>query len=306
MDQFPWRSVFYVVLPIAILDMIAAYFLLKNVTELKKPKLDILSVILSTVGFGAILYGFSVAGDAGWLSLEVILTIVIGSISLYWFITRQLNLKEPLLEFRVFKHSTFTLATALGMLVFAAMIGTNVILPLYMQNMVGFSALESGLVLLPGAIIMGFSNPITGYLFDRFGGKWLARGGLLLLALTTFAFTNLSADTSFNYLATMNAIRMISIAMVMMPMTTMALNQLPNELIPHGTAMNNTFRQVAGSVGTAVLVTIMSTAAIPGEDINGIIHGVNVSFIVAAIIAIVGFILSFKLKEEIKPGNRVS
>ncbi|UUI41744.1 MDR family MFS transporter [Oceanobacillus oncorhynchi] len=305
-DQFPWRSVFYVVLPIAILDMIAAYFLLKNVTELKKPKLDILSVILSTVGFGAILYGFSVAGDAGWLSLQVILTIVIGSISLYWFITRQLNLKEPLLEFRVFKHSTFTLATALGMLVFAAMIGTNVILPLYMQNMVGFSALESGLVLLPGAIIMGFSNPITGYLFDRFGGKWLARGGLLLLALTTFAFTNLSADTSFNYLATMNAIRMISIAMVMMPMTTMALNQLPNELIPHGTAMNNTFRQVAGSVGTAVLVTIMSTAAIPGEDINGIIHGVNVSFIVAAIIAIVGFILSFKLKEEIKPGDRVS
>ena len=305
-DQFPWRSVFYVVLPIAILDMIAAYFLLKNVTELKKPKLDILSVILSTVGFGAILYGFSVAGDAGWLSLQVILTIVIGSISLYWFITRQLNLKEPLLEFRVFKHSTFTLATALGMLVFAAMIGTNVILPLYMQNMVGFSALESGLVLLPGAIIMGFSNPITGYLFDRFGGKWLARGGLLLLALTTLAFTNLSADTSFNYLATMNAIRMISIAMELMPMTTMALNQLPNELIPHGTAMNNTFRQVAGSVGTAVLVTIMSTAAIPGEDINGIIHGVNVSFIVAAIIAIVGFILSFKLKEEIKPGNRVS
>lgn len=305
-DQFPWRSVFYVVLPIAILDMIAAYFLLKNVTELKKPKLDILSVILSTVGFGAILYGFSVAGDAGWLSLQVILTIVIGSISLYWFITRQLKLKEPLLEFRVFKHSTFTLATALGMLVFAAMIGTNVILPLYMQNMVGFSALESGLVLLPGAIIMGFSNPITGYLFDRFGGKWLARGGLLLLSLTTFAFTNLSADTSFNYLATMNAIRMISIAMVMMPMTTMALNQLPNELIPHGTAMNNTFRQVAGSVGTAVLVTIMSTAAIPGEDISGIIHGVNVSFIVAAIIAIVGFILSFKLKEEIKPGDRVS
>ncbi|MFD1067991.1 MDR family MFS transporter [Oceanobacillus locisalsi] len=305
-DQFPWRSVFYVVLPIAILDMIAAYFLLKNVTELKKPKLDILSVILSTVGFGALLYGFSVAGDAGWMSLQVILTLVVGALSLYWFITRQLNLEEPLLEFRVFKHGTFTLATALGMLVFAAMIGTNVILPLYMQNMVGFSALESGLVLLPGAIIMGFSNPITGYLFDRFGGKWLARGGLLLLGITTFAFTNLSVDTSFAYLSTMNAIRMISIAMVMMPMTTLALNQLPNELIPHGTAMNNTFRQVAGSVGTAVLVTIMSTAAIPGEDVNGIVHGVNVSFIVAAVIAIIGFILSFKLKEEVKPGDRAA
>ena len=302
-DQFPWRSVFYVILPIAIIDIIAAYYLLKNVTEQKNPRLDILSVILSTIGFGGILYGFSTAGDAGWLSPQVILTIIIGIISLYWFITRQLKLDEPLLEFRVFKHGTFTLATALGMVVFAAMIGTNVILPLYMQNMIGFSALKSGLVLLPGAIIMGFSNPITGYLFDKFGGKWLARGGLLILALTTFAFTNLSMDTSFAYLASMNGIRMISIAMVMMPMTTLALNQLPNELIPHGTAMNNTFRQIAGSIGTAVLVTIMTTAAIPGEKVSGIIHGVNVSFIVAAIAAVFGFILSFKLKEEVKPGD---
>src|SRR5699024_7287960 len=149
-DQFPWRSVFYVILPIAIIDIIAAYYLLKNVTEQKNPRLDILSVILSTIGFGGILYGFSTAGDAGWLSPQVILTIIIGIISLYWFITRQLKLDEPLLEFRVFKHGTFTLATALGMVVFAAMIGTNVILPLYMQNMIGFSALKSGLVLLPG------------------------------------------------------------------------------------------------------------------------------------------------------------
>src|SRR5690625_3164373 len=147
-DQFPWRSVFYVVLPIAIFDMIAAYFLLKNVTELKKPKLDILSVILSTIGFGGLLYGFSIAGDMGCSSSQVILAIVVGIISLYLFITRQLKLKEPLLEFRVFKYGIFTLATGLGMVVFAAMIGTNVILPLYMQNMIGFTALKSGLVLL--------------------------------------------------------------------------------------------------------------------------------------------------------------
>src|SRR5699024_760174 len=137
----PWRSVFYVVLPIAIFDMIAAYFLLKNVTELKKPKLDILSVILSTIGFGGLLYGFSIAGDMGWSSIQVVLSMVVGIISLYLFITRQLKLKEPLLEFRVFKYGIFTLATGLGMVVFAAMIGTNVILPLYMQNMIGFSAL---------------------------------------------------------------------------------------------------------------------------------------------------------------------
>lgn len=284
-------------LPIALVNIIAAYFLLKNVTEQKNPKLDVLSVILSTFGFGGLLYGFSAAGDMGWLSLPVILAIVIGGISLYLFIARQLKLDEPLLEFRVFKYPIFSLATALGMLVFAAMIGTNVILPLYMQTMVGFSALQSGLVLLPGAILMGIMNPITGNLFDRFGGKWLARIGLFLLAVTTFAFTNLSLDTSLLYLASMNGIRMLSIAMVMMPMTTLALNQLPDDLIPHGSAMNNTFRQVAGSIGTAILVTIMATASISNKGVVGAIHGVNVSFIVAGAIATIGFILTFKIKE---------
>ena len=299
-DQFPWRSVFYVVLPIAIIDIIAAYFLLKNVTEQKKPKLDILSVILSTIGFGGILYGFSTAGDLSWSSYPVLISLMLGAVSLFVFITRQLKLKEPLLEFRVFKYGTFTLATGLGMVVFAAMIGTNVVLPLYMQTMIGYSALKSGLVLLPGAILMGLMNPITGYIFDTVGGKWMARIGLFLLTFTTFAFSILTETTSFAYLASMNAIRMASISLVMMPMTTLALNQLPDSLIPHGTAMNNTFRQVAGSIGTAVLVTVMAMATIQEKATEGAIHGVNISFVVAGITALVGFILSFKLKEERK------
>lgn len=299
-DQFPWRSVFYVVLPIAIIDIIAAYYLLKNVTEQRKPKLDILSVMLSTIGFGGILYGFSTAGDLGWTSFIVIFPIILGIVSLFIFITRQLKLKEPLLEFRVFKYGTFTLATGLGMIVFAAMIGTNVVLPLYMQTMIGYSALKSGLVLLPGAILMGVMNPITGYIFDTVGGKWMARIGLFLLTFTTFSFTILTDTTSFAYLASMNAIRMASISLVMMPMTTLALNQLPDSLIPHGTAMNNTFRQVAGSIGTAVLVTVMAMATIQEKATEGAIHGVNISFLVAGITALVGFILSFKLKEERK------
>src|SRR5690625_2438302 len=258
-DQFPWRSVFYVVLPIAILTVVLAYFLLRNVTKQTNPSVDILSIILSTLGFGGLLYGFSIAGDMGWLSLHVVVSIIVGIIALYFFITRQLKLEQPILEFRVFKYSLFTLTTGLGMIVFTSMIGTAVILPLYMQNMLGFSAFHSGLVLLPGAIIMGLMNPITGRLFDMYGAKWLARIGFIILTISTFMFTNLSEDTSFAYLAIMNAIRMLSISMVMMPTTTLGLNQLPDSLIPHGSAMNNTFRQVAGSVGTAILVTLMFT-----------------------------------------------
>ncbi|MGX9977516.1 MDR family MFS transporter [Staphylococcus gallinarum] len=303
-EHLSWRSVFYVVLPIAIIIIITSYFLLKNVTETTHPKLDIASVILSTLGFGGLLYSFSSVGEAGWASIQFLLPLIIGIIVLVIFIRRQLKLKEPMLEFRVFNYGIYTLGTVLSMFVFGVLIATNIILPLYMQNMLQFSALESGLVLLPGAILMGIMNPVTGYLFDRFGGKWLARLGLIVLVGSTIPFTLLTAHTSFTYLAIGNALRMLSISMVMMPMTTLAINQLPNNLIAHGTAMNNTFRQMAGAIGTAVFVTLMSVTAIPKSGITGIIHGVNVTFTVAAAISVVALLLSFKLTDKTKPTRR--
>src|SRR5690625_2536382 len=113
-DQYRWRSVFYVVLPIAIINIIAAYFFLKNVTEQTSPKVDILSIILSTLGFGGLLYGFSMAGSEGWTSALVIVSLLVGAITLFVFIMRQLRLDEPILEFRVFKYRTFSLTTGLG------------------------------------------------------------------------------------------------------------------------------------------------------------------------------------------------
>lgn len=295
-DQFPWRSVFYVVLPFAVINIIAAYFLLKNITEQRSLKVDVLSIILSTFGFGGLLYGFSIAGNAGWTSVPVVISMLIGVISLFIFIRRQLKLEEPILEFRIFKYKMFTLTTALGMIVFISMIGTAVVLPLYMQNMLGFSALDSGLVLLPGAIIMGLMNPVTGRLFDQYGAKWLAIIGTSLLVITTFMFTSLSTETTFAYLATVNGVRMLSIALVMMPVTTAGLNQLPLNLIAHGSAMNNTLRQVSGAIGTALLVTIMATTAIPAEGVEGLIHGVNMSFIFAGVTSVFGLILAFYIK----------
>ncbi len=297
-EQFPWRSLFYVILPIAIIDMIVAYFILKNVTKQTFPKVDPISIILSSFGFGGLLYGFSVAGNSGWGSYEVMISLIVGAVALTIFILRQLKLERPILEFRIFKYKIFTLTTALGMVVFIAMIGGAVILPILMQNMLGFTAFESGLMLLPGALLMGIMNPITGKLFDKFGARWLAVIGLALLVVSTFMFTNLTTATTFTYLALVNCVRMFGIAMVMMPVTTAGLNQLPARLMPHGTAMNNTMRQVSGAVGTALLVSVMTTQANPSEGVTGLIHGVNVSFIVAGIIAIVGFIMAFFIKNS--------
>lgn len=303
--QYPWRALFYIVIPIALIDLIFAYFFLKNVTRQTFPKLDILSVILSTAGFGGILYGFSSAGTTGWSSLPVILSIGVGAVSLFFFIHRQSILKEPLLEFKVFRYGIFTLSTILSVIVFISMIGGATILPIYMQDMHGFTALESGLMLLPGAIIMGIMNPVSGRVFDKFGGKWLAIIGLSIVTASTFQFTVLTAETSFTYLTVMHAIRMFGVAMVMMPVTTAGLNQLPERLIPHGTAMSNTLRQVSGSIGTALLVTIMTSTALDPDiyGVQGLIRGVNISFIVAGVLSLVGVVLSFFLKKAEPAGE---
>ncbi len=295
-EHFPWRSLFYIILPIVLIDMVAAYFLLKNVTKQRETELDIISIILSTLGFGGLLYGFSVAGSLGWASGQVIIFLVIGLLTLLWFTLRQMKLSRPILRVDVFKYKVFTLTTVLNAICFIAMIGAAVILPMFMQNMLGFSAFKSGLMMLPGAIVMGVMNPITGRFYDKYGVRWLAIGGLSILTVTTFMFTFLTPETTFAFLAVTNAVRMFGVSMVMMPTNTAGLNQLPYELIPHGTAMSNTMRQMAGAMGTAFLVTVMTNNMLPGQGVVGMINGVNVSFFVAGVTALAGLILALTIK----------
>ena len=299
-DHLPWQALFVMMLPIALASIIFANFTLRNVTERTQPRLDVLSVVLSTFAFGGLLFGLGTAGDAGWSSPQVLIPLSVGTVSLIWFVRRQLRLPEPLLELRVLRYPIFTLGTVLGMLVFMAMIGGMLLLPLYMQNMSDFTAMESGLVLLPGAAIMGIMSPVTGRIFDHFGAKLLALVGFTLVAAMSFMLSVLTVDTSFAYIAVVNAVRMLGTAMVIMPVTTAALNQLPQRLIPHGTALNNTLRQIAASVGTATLVTVMTLAARDPQEYGpaGQVHGVNVAFIVAGVIASAGVVGALFLRNS--------
>src|SRR5699024_2824749 len=150
------------------------------------------------------------------------------------FIIRQFKLKEPILEFRVFSYRTFTITTIIGMVAFMSIIAAEMILPIYMQTMANFSAFESGLMILPGALLMGIASPIVGKIFDKYGGKKLIIIGLIITVITTFMYTRLTAETSFLYITVIFAIRMIGISMAMMPSTTAGLNILPKRLIAHG------------------------------------------------------------------------
>lgn len=300
-EHYSWRVLFYIILPIAIIDIAIAFFALKNVTEVQKPKLDIPSIIFSSFGFGGLLYGFTSAGNHGWSALITILSLTIGVTSLVIFIYRQLRLKHPMLEFRVFTYSIFPFAVAIGMIAFMGLIGVETLIPLYMQNMRDFTAFEAGLTLLPGAVITGLMSPISGRIFDKFGAKKLVMVGLIILTLSSFAFIRLDTSTTITYLTIMYSIRMLGLSMVLMPIATAGLNQLPKRLIPHGTAMDNTMRQIAASVGTAILVTVMTTSeksATSKELMNPDIYGANVAFVVVALLSLCGLIISFFIKDR--------
>lgn len=297
-DNYPWQTLFIMVLPFAVIATAIAYFLLKNVSEQTHPKLDMLSIIMSSIGFGGLLYGVSEAGMNGWGQPLTLAPLAVGIVTLVVFTLRQLRLEHPILEFRVFRNAMFTLNTALGMCVFMAMIGGMTLLPLYMQNFRDFSALDSGLALLPGAVVMGLMSPITGRLFDRFGAKWLGFVGFIIVTTTTLMYMMLDTESTFWFIALVNVGRMFGTAMVIMPLTTAALNELPRHLIPHGTAMNNTMRQVSAALGTAILVTVMTNTARDPREFGpaGLIHGVDVAFLVAGIISALGIVGSLFIR----------
>ena len=313
-DHYSWRDLFGMVIPIVILVLVLALFFMKSVIELTHPKIDTISAILSTIGFGSLLYGFSSVGDKGWLSKEVLGFLIIGIIFIFLFSKRQLKIEHPFLELRVFKSKIFTIAAVLAGVTNMAMIGAEMVLPVYIQNIRGESAFHSGLMLLPGALVMGLMMPITGAIFDKRGARKLAITGMFILTSATLPFAFLTSKTSVIVIVVLYAIRMFGISMVMMPVTTSGMNALPDHLISHGTAVNNTFRQFASSIGTAILISVLTNVtknnlptksileatplAYKDQAINATLSGYHAAFLVAVIFGFIGWLITFTLAKK--------
>lgn len=331
-EHYSWRMLFDLVLPIAILTLIFAAFKLKNVTPQRAIKLDVLSLILSSIGFGGLLYGFSSAGEKGWDNVLVYGTIIIGTLALITFILRQLRMDEPMLEFRIFKYPMFALSTTISIVISVAMFSAMILMPIYVQTIRGISPMDSGLLMLPGAIVMGIMSPITGKLFDKYGARTLAVIGLIITIVTTYYFSKIGLHTAYSTLVVLYTLRMFGMSMVMMPVMTNGLNQLPAHNNPHGTAMNNTLQQVSGAIGSAVLITVMNnittvkaeelaakamnnmsanaaqssaqaTAEVQQQIMNeAMLHGINFTFFISTLITVIALILAFFIK-RVKPNQ---
>ncbi|RRK11668.1 DHA2 family efflux MFS transporter permease subunit [Lactiplantibacillus garii] len=319
-DNLSWRDLFGLIVPIVAVVLILGFFFMADVLETSKPKLDFWSLVLSTIGFGSLLYGFSSVGDNGWTSTVVLSTLIVGVIFIALFIWRQLTMENPFLQLRVFKHTEFTIAAVLSSVANMAMVGAEMVIPLYLQIIHGFSAFESGLSLLAGALMMGIMSPITGRAFDRFGARRLSILGMFLLTAGTLPFVFITRDTATIYIVFLYALRMFGIAMVMMPATTAGMNALPVALMGHGTAVNNTTRQIASSIGTAILTSVLSNvtdSAKPAHSLiksnplgykdsylNATLNGYHAAFWVAVAFCVIGLVVAFFMKDKqhsIKP-----
>ncbi|WNS46882.1 DHA2 family efflux MFS transporter permease subunit [Paenibacillus sp. MMS20-IR301] len=310
-ESLSWHWIFWLSLPFLVIALLSGIFFMQNVTEVTKPKIDLLSIVLSSLGFGGIVYGFSSAGEAeGWGSPKVIIAIAIGVIALVLFCIRQMTMKQPMINLRAFKFPMFVVGVLMVFICMMVILSSMLILPLYLQQGQGYTAFKAGLLLLPGGIINGLMSPIMGRLFDKYGPKWLVIPGLVIVAVSLWFFSSITATSTVVFVIVLHSALMIGISMIMMPAQTNGINQLPLEYYPDGTAIMNTLQQVAGAIGTALAVSIMTsgsqsfmkTVTDPADPLNALAaftHGVQNAFIFGMIMAVIGLVVAFFLKRVV-------
>lgn len=338
-QNYHWNVMFYGMFFIGLVAIIVGMFWFKLYQRTTNPKADIPGIIYSTIGFGALLYGFSEAGNKGWGSTEIVTMFIIGIIFIILFVIRELRMKAPMLNLEVLKYPTYTLTTVINMIVMMSLYGGMILLPLYLQDLRGFSALDSGLLMLPGALVMGALGPIAGKLLDTIGIKPLAIFGIGIMTYATWELSKLNLETPYLHIMGIYVLRSFGMAFIMMPIMTAGMNALPARLISHGNAFVNTMRQLAGSIGTAILVTVMTTqqtnhVAAFGDELDktnpviqdhmrefaqqyggesgalkvllqyvnklASVEGVNDAFIIATVISAIALILSLFLQSKKK------
>ncbi|WP_304502140.1 MDR family MFS transporter [Brachybacterium sp. FME24] len=312
----PWRALFLLVLPIAIIALAFGLRRIENVNEGSSQPADVLSVLLSGVGFGTLVYGLtgisggeSGAADAasGGAPTAAIVCLVIGVISLVLFVRRQLGLQKverALLDLRTFATRNFSVAVALMMVMMGAMFGVVVLLPIFLQRVLELSTLQVGLMMLPGGLTMGLLAPFVGRLFDRVGPRPLLVPGLTAVVIGIGIMSRVPDQAWLIVVG--HVVMSLGLAFVFTPLMTTAMGSLPKPLYPHGSAIVGTVQQVAGAAGAALMVSIMArvsagTVADGGTELEGISSGTSVAFTISAVLGVATVLIALFIRRN--PAN---
>lgn len=274
--------------------------------------LDLISVPLSVLGFGGLVMGLNGIG-ASDAAIPAVPAFVVGVIALVLFVLRQRSLQREdraLLDLRPFTYRVYTISLGLMIVSFGGLFGMIILLPIYLQSVQGHSTLTTGLVMLPGGLIMGLLSPFVGRLYDRHGARVLVIPGTILLSLGMFTLSRLALETPLWTVVMAHVIISCGLALLITPLMTSALGSLPQPLYSHGSALLNTLQQVAGAAGGALFITLMSVgtlAAVRGgeSELEATAHGVHVAFLVGFGIALVALALSFVVpRKPASPAGR--
>ena len=312
---FPWQSLFIMLVPLTLISIISAVLFLKNVSEITKPKIDYLSIVLSTVGLSGIIYGISSINDINVDKLIVIVSFAVGIIGLFFFVKRQLLLKQPMLELRAFKYPIFSICVILVIITQMIVFSMNMLLPLLLQNGLNKSPLIAALVLLPSIMISGAMTPIAGKIFDKIGGRKLIPVGYLIICIFMWLLSRIGSSTSMITIATLYCFVGLGTALVGPSTQTSALNQLSRDNQADGIAITSTAIQIAAALGSTLFVGLMSVgqnnylnnmgnAITEQVKLQAIYSGFRYSLTAAVIIVAIGFILSLLLGYSFKKDSK--
>lgn len=299
-ESIGWRSLFVLVAILAVVIVIAATIFLKSYGEFEPTSFDKPSIALCSLGLLGLLYGLATITSSSNIAVPVAL-IVVGAILLVLFVRRQLSLEVPLLKVDVLKSHRYAIVVALVALLQAALVGTGVLLPIYLQNLLGVSALETGLIMLPGAVLGAIMGFFAGRLFDRFGARRVAIPGALVSAIGGCGLVGFQLDSPIPYIIVIYTCLGVGMQALVTPLNTWGINSLDNRVIQHANALQNTLNQVGASLGTAILVSLSATSTFLFPEMPALeqaMAGDRIAFVFTAFIMIVMLlVIVFKVKD---------
>lgn len=297
LQYFSWHVLFIILIPIIVLVIIAGKVALANVGEITKPKIDYLSIVLSTIGLATIIYGISsISGSDIKVTL---LSFIIGIICMIAFVKRQLILEQPMLNLSPFKYPKFVIGSLLVMVAMMTIFTMNVMLPMFMEGSLGTTTFVAAISLLPAVLCNGIAAAIGGKIYDKYGVKWLVPVGLGMITIFVFVLSRSNSETSLMKIVITYMCVGIGVGFTMSPSQTHSLKQLPKEYYPHGVAIVNTLQQVSAAIGSSLFMGIMSAVQVRTLAVEHVTNEVAVATgfssatMMAFGIAVIGLILSF-------------
>lgn len=296
--KLSWNWIFWLFVPFLLIALFFDLKFLPNLSELTRPKVDFVSVILSIFGFGLLVMGFSFAANLGWTSPVVLGCLIFGIVIIGFYVHRQLTHENPILNLRIFKHVAFTKGTMLVMIDFGIILSAMYLLPQYIQRGMLIPVALTGIIMLPGGVMNAIVSGVAGRLFDRYGAKIIAIIGFVIAIVGAIMLLNTSTKSTIAFIIAAHVILMIGCPLAMSPSQTHALNALEIFESADGSTIINTLQQIVGAIATALATSLLQLGSHGANSPVAFTNGVHYGIIFTIILAIIGLAIAISINNK--------